>query len=60
MPIAIIDMLQHDVERKARYLKQNHYESGPKTAKLLVRKQEVDIMVTELFDSKLNTITNKP
>lgn len=59
----INDLLHYEVGLKARYLKKNYYESGPKAAKLQARrlkKQKVDAMVTELYDSKLNTITNKP
>lgn len=31
----INNLLQYEVETKARYLKQNYYDSGPKAMKLL-------------------------
>lgn len=44
----INNLLQFETETKARYVKQNYYESGPKGMKLLarqLRKQQAEITV---------------
>lgn len=38
----INDLLHYEVELKARYLKQNYYESGPKSAKFSKKTKEAE------------------
>ena len=56
-------ILQQEIEIKARYLKQNYYELGPKDAKLLARRlrqQQAGITVNKLRDPNANQIKYEP
>lgn len=59
----INNLLHQDMEIKARYLKQNDYELGPKATKLLarrLRKQQAAITVNKLHDPKTNQPKYEP
>lgn len=54
----IEQLLDYEIEKRARYIKQSYYELGPKSAKLLarkLRKQQTDSMITRIR----NPITQK-
>lgn len=59
----INDLLRQEIELKTRYIKQNHYDSGPKAAKLLarwIRKQQAESSINTLHDPKTNQMKHKP
>ena len=59
----INNLLQHETETKARYLKQNYYEPGPKAMKLLARrlqKQQAETTVNKIHDPKTNQPKYEP
>lgn len=53
------ELLQQEVEAKARYLKQSYYEVGPKAAKLLarkLRKQQAERVIHKIKDPISNQL----
>lgn len=55
----INDLLEEDVEKKARFYKQTYYEFGPRAAKLLarpLRKQQLDSTIHKSWDPETNQL----
>lgn len=58
----INELLQQEEEVKARYLKQNYYESAPKATRLLarcLRKQQADMAIHKIVDPNTNQVKYK-
>ena len=61
--IQIEELLNLEVEKKARYVKQSYYELGPKSAKLLarrLRKQHTDTAIHKIKNPISQKIETKP
>lgn len=59
----IEELLNQEVEKKARYLKQSYYEIGPKSAKLLarrLRKRQIDTAIYKIKNPTSHKVETKP